>query len=78
VNRFCTEDLLEGQRKIDKGKITQGCVDWERITPQLSNLATKPDVNVVITPQHCTQTKIQIKHLSQNQTFKHTSKLSTR
>jgi broad-specificity NMP kinase len=27
-------------------------VDWERITPQLSNLATKPDVIVVITPQH--------------------------
>jgi hypothetical protein len=46
------QDLLEGQRKIDKGKITQGCVDWERITPQLSKLATKPDVIVVITPQH--------------------------
>jgi broad-specificity NMP kinase len=52
VNRFCTEDLFERKRELDKGKIIQGCVDWERITPQLSNLATKPDVIVVITPQH--------------------------
>jgi hypothetical protein len=46
------QDLLEGQKKIDEGKITQGCVDWKRITSQLRKLATKPDVIVAITPQH--------------------------
>jgi hypothetical protein len=38
-------------------------VDWKRITPQLSKLATKTDVIVAITPQHTAlKTKIQIKH----------------
>jgi hypothetical protein len=55
---FCTNKIcLREKRKLDKGridkaKIIQGCVDWERITPQLSKLATKTDVIVVITPQH--------------------------
>jgi hypothetical protein len=40
------------KERIDKAKIIQGCVDWKRITPQLSKLATKTDVIVVITPQH--------------------------
>jgi hypothetical protein len=76
--------LFERERKLDKGridkaKIIQGCADWERITPQLSKLATKTDVIVAITPQHTAlKTKSQIRHLSQNQAFKHTSKLRTR
>jgi hypothetical protein len=54
-------------------------VDWESITPQLSKLANKTNVVVVITPQHTAlKAKIKIKNLSQNQAFKHTSKLSTR
>jgi hypothetical protein len=78
------QDLFERKRRLDKGridkaKIIQGYVDWERTTPQLSKLATKTDVIVVITPQHTAlKTKIEIKHLSQNQAFKHTSQLSPR
>jgi hypothetical protein len=50
----------------------------ERIKSQLSNLATKTGVIVVITPQHTAlKTKIQIMHLSQDQAYKHTSTLST-
>jgi hypothetical protein len=54
-------------------------VDSGRIKPQLIKLTTKTNVVVVITPQHTAlKTKIQIKHLSQNQAYKHTFKLSTR
>jgi hypothetical protein len=54
-------------------------VDRERIKPQLSKLTAKTDVVVVITPQlTALKTKIQNKHLTQNQAYKHTSKLSTR
>jgi hypothetical protein len=72
-----TSKLAKG--RIDKAKTIQGREDWKRITPQLSKLATKPEVIVVITSQHTAlKTKIQIKNLTQNQTFKHTSKLGTR
>jgi hypothetical protein len=72
------QDLLEGQRKIDKGKITQGCGLGRNYTPtKQTRYKTRCHCGHHSTT-HCTQTKIQIKHLSQNQTLKHTSKLSTR